>query len=199
VDQNPFWDLLILDDPVQSMDDNHSSNLVDIIAEICKVKKKQVIILTHEKTFSDVIKNKFYYDEHLYYSFSEGGKDGPKIELIKGTLESYLMRAQKLASGNQDDINDAGVNLRKAIENFCYTLLVIKHGRSAKAIQKLELDDLFSELEKESTFDKQDLADLRTVRQQTDFGAHGNIIKNIPKADIDRGVSIVDKIAHKYL
>lgn len=199
VDRNPFWNLVVLDDPVQSMDDNHSSNLVDIIADICRNKPKQVIVLTHQKSFADEIKNKFYYDNYLYYVFSKGTKQGPNIKLTKGSLENFLERAQTLAKGTQDDINDGGVNLRKGIEIFCSNVLTIKCGRSAKRIQKLDLEDLFKELEKAKAFDEQDIADLRTVRLKADLGAHGNVEANVAQGDLERGVKIVKGLKRKYL
>lgn len=199
VDRNPFWNLVILDDPVQSMDDNHSSNLVDIIAEICKDKGKQLIVLTHQKVFADLIKNKFYYDNYLYYMFSERNKQGPSIKLMQGSLENFLNRAQRLATGDQDDIDDAGVNLRKGIEKFCFDFLVIKCGRGAKKMRALDLENLFKELEKVKTFNKQDIADLRTIRLKSDLGAHGNVITNVTRGDIERGIRIVEKLKQKYL
>lgn len=199
VDRNPFWDLVILDDHVQSMDDNHSSNLVDIIAEMCKDKGKQVIVLTHQKVFADLIKNKFYYDNYLYYVFSEKNKQGPSTKLMQGSLENFLDRARGLATGDQNDIDDAGVNLRKGIEKLCFNLLVIKYGRSTKRIQELDLENLFKELEKVPTFNKQDIADLRTIRLKSDLGAHGNVITNVTRGDIERGIRIVEKLRQKYL
>ena len=65
VDRNPFWNMVILDDPVQSMDENHSSNLVDVIADMCENKGKQIIVFSHQKSFIDVIKSKFYYNDYL--------------------------------------------------------------------------------------------------------------------------------------
>jgi len=199
VDRNPFWNLVILDDPVQSMDDNHSSNLVDILAEICKDKRKQVIVLTHQKMFADSVKNKFYYDNYLYYVFSERDKQGPSIKLMQGSLENLLDRAQRLGTGDQNDIDDAAVNLRKGIEKLCFNLLVIKYDRNAKKIQKLDLENLFKELEKVKTFNKQDIADLRTIRLKSDLGAHGNVVINVTRGDIERGIRIVKKLKQKYL
>jgi len=199
VDRNPFWNLVVLDDPVQSMDDSHSSNLVDIIADICRNKAKQVIVLTHQKSFADAIKNKFYFDNYLYYVFSKGKKQGPNIKLTKGSLENFLERAQTLAKGTQDDINDGGVNLRKGIEIFCFNALTIKCGRSAKRIQKMELEDLFKELEKSKAFGEQDIADLRTVRLKVDLGAHGNVEANVTQGDLERGIKIVKRLKRKYL
>jgi len=199
VDKNPFWNLVILDDPVQSMDDRHSSNLVDIIAEICKKKGKQVIVLTHQKSFADVIKSKFYYDDYLYYVLSTRNEQGPDIKLTKGSLENFIDRARILARGTQDDVNDGGVNLRKGIEKFCFDVLTLKYGRRTKRIRELDLENLFKELEKVKEFDKQDIADLRTVRLKVDLGAHGNVKANVSQGDLDRGVAIVERLKKKYL
>lgn len=199
VDRNPFWNVVILDDPVQSMDDNHSSNLVDIIADICKNKGKQIIVFSHQKSFIDVIKSKFYYNDYLYYTFSMKDKKGPEIKLTKGTLDNFIDRAKTLLNGSQDDINDGGVNLRKAIEKFCFNVLTIKHKRNAKRMQKLDLEDFLTELEKIETFDKQDIADLRTIRSTVDVGAHGNVIADIAQGDLKRGITIVEKLKQKYL
>jgi len=69
VDYNPEWGFVMLDDPVQSMDDDHTNQLIDILKE--KSETKQIIILTHSSKFREDIETRFGKENLLEYEFTQ--------------------------------------------------------------------------------------------------------------------------------
>ena len=57
VDRNPSWSMIMLDDPVQSMDQGHEEGLIHLLARISR--DRQVIIMTHAPRFANQVEAQF--------------------------------------------------------------------------------------------------------------------------------------------
>ena len=202
VDHNQDWGFILLDDPIQSLDQAHSIRLIDLLKE--KSQQKQIIVLSHQKTFCDDFDDKFYYDKYLMWEFSKYDVTGPQIELKKGSLENCLEMAKKNANGNTKQRENAATELRKAIEVLCSDMLIQKFSHTSSQVRKLVakgsgVSKLYEKLEKITQVDNQDIAELRVIENIGNPSAHGILTRDVTPSEIKRGIIKIEEIRNKYL
>jgi len=114
---SPFG-FILLDDPVQAMDDNHCEAFIDsVVPSLCDVHKKQVIMLSHEKKFIDRIRDLNKGRDTIVYHYDDYEKSGPSIT-PQINLAVMLREVQGLAKGNEANRSSAVDKLRKVGEQF---------------------------------------------------------------------------------
>ena len=195
VDYNPEWGFVMLDDPVQSMDDDHTNQLIDILKE--KSETKQIMILTHSSKFREDIETRFGKESLLEYEFTQGDETGPRIELKEGPLKILLRYAQDYAGGIFEERKMAGNNLRQATEKLLAEFLIAK-GQDRTSVYRLRKEELFRRA-KNAGFKEDDLRDLETVLKYADPASHGHDPKDIKKGDILWGVNKIKELAQRYI
>jgi len=198
VDRNETWNVVILDDPVQSMDQNHSSSLIEILAEI--KDKKQIIVLTHSKTFAEDFVDRFDFSELLHYEFYDGGEDGPIVKVRKGKTLDYLGHVEKNHNGDQVTRESAGNVLRKAIAAVAGEILV-KKGRTLSQIRSFDLrglNKLLDQLER-SGIDLEDLGKLKSLINQSHSDSHTWTIRDTAPNALLQGIKNVKEVYDKYV
>jgi len=125
VDRNTSWETVILDDPVQSMDENHAQSLIDILVDISS--KKQVMVLTHSKAYFRRLCARFRHLKPKIYSFFYDEEKGPSITLNLGeTLDFLELVEENRKKGDPKSLETASQQLRKAIESVCFEFLLEK-------------------------------------------------------------------------
>lgn len=121
-------DLLIFDDPVQSMDEDHFKTFArDVLPPILS-EGRQVILLTHNETFARDIS--YWHHELATYvtlRVRMAQVDGCLVDEGNRRFSERLRNAKKLA--NEGENKEAWVRVRLAIERL-YTVTNIKHGPS---------------------------------------------------------------------
>jgi len=200
VDHNPGWEFIVLDDPVQSMDINHSGRIIDILFE--KSKSKQIIVLTHEKQFCDSFYNELYYKKYLGYEFSSYDKDGPTIVMKEAPLEDCLEIVVHHAKGSRKERESAAVELRKAVEILCFDMLVQEFNHSPSQARKCGSrgsKGFLDKLEKINQVDNQDIAELRRIIDLANFLAHAPTLAEISPGDLVDGAKKIEEIKNRYL
>jgi len=111
----PF-SFLLMDDPVQSMDDDHRDALViDVINELISTHRLQLIILSHVQGLVDSVWERYFHLQPLRLRISEFKREGPVIEEAE-TIQGCLGRARHLARGNEDNRRLALDCLRRGVE-----------------------------------------------------------------------------------
>jgi hypothetical protein len=198
VDRNLTWDVVILDDPVQSMDQGHSFSLIEILADI--KAKKQIIVLTHSKTFAEDLRNRFGLNEVLWYEFSDGGENGPNIHLKKGNTLDYLEFAEKNANGNEIERKSAGNALRGSISAVCGEIL-LKRGRTLAQVRNFDksgLSKLFDQVER-SSISQSDINKLKMLVEQSHSDSHTWSLRDTTPNGIRQGVQNVREVYSKYI
>jgi DNA repair exonuclease SbcCD ATPase subunit len=198
VDRNPTWQVLVLDDPVQSMDICHASSLIGILAE--KKLKKQIIVLTHAKSFAEDFINRFDRHEVLHYEFYECDENGPKIKIKHGKTLDYLAFVAKNRNGDQVERQTAGGALRNAICSVCGEIL-LKKGRTLVQIRNFDesgLSKLFDQLER-SQIDTDDINKLKALVTQAHADSHAWNIRDTTPQGLLHGETIVREILSKYV
>lgn len=86
--KNSSFEQIYIDDPVQSMDDINMVSFIDLLRSIKKSKKvnRNLIIGTHDFTFSKLVKIKFRNHSFVEYLFESYSKEGPVIKRRDGGL-----------------------------------------------------------------------------------------------------------------
>ena len=119
-------DLLIFDDPVQSMDEDHFKTFArDVLPPILD-EGRQIILLTHNETFARDIS--FWHHERSGYVTLRSRmskKDGCRVDEGNRRLSERLRNAEKFADNGE--LKEAWIRVRLAIERL-YTVTNIKYG-----------------------------------------------------------------------
>ena len=121
-------DLLIFDDPVQSMDEDHFKTFArDVLPPILD-EGRQVILLTHNETFARDIS--YWHHERSDYvtlNMRMSQKDGCMVDEGNRRFSERLRNAEKLAKEGKH--KESWIRVRFAIERL-YTICKIKYGPS---------------------------------------------------------------------
>ena len=121
-------DLLIFDDPVQSMDEDHFKTFArDVLPPILD-EGRQVILLTHNETFARDI-SYWHYERSDYVTLTArmSLKNGCVVEEGNRRFSERLRNAEKLA--NKGEFKASWIPVRLAIERL-YTISKGKYGPS---------------------------------------------------------------------
>lgn len=199
VDRNETWEVVVLDDPVQSMDENHSQALIDILVDIAK--KKQVIVLTHSKAFFRKMCARMHHLKPLIYLFYNNDDKGPQIKLDQGEpLACIATMEELLKKGDMHSLEMASHSLRKAIESVCIEYL-LNHGvgfNKTKGLQNSGLHNLFSECEKYG-LPPDEIGKLRSLLDTSHSDSHAWSIADTTPGGLRKGNEYVRDIYSGYI
>lgn len=199
VDRNTTWETVVLDDPVQSMDENHSQALIDILIDIST--KKQVIVLTHSKSFFRRLCARFAHLKPKQYLFFNNEDSGPSIKLDEGETVAHLSLAEdNRKKGDPRSLESASGQLRKAIESVCVEFLLDK-GVGFNKVRKIQNDgfnDLFSEVEKLG-LPASEIGKLRSLLDTSHSNSHAWSIADTTSGGISKGIQYVRSVHDTYL
>jgi hypothetical protein len=109
----PF-NFLFIDDPIQSWDEEHAAQFIDIIRELIK-KGKQVILLTHNKIWLDQVRAGCRSFNGFYYEIISYSKSGPNI--VQKPWCSWTQRLDEIDAILKDETADT-VRLQQAEEEI---------------------------------------------------------------------------------
>lgn len=122
--ETPF-DLLVLDDPVQSMDVDHCEALVTKVFGELLDEEVQLLLCSQIQGLIDRVYNLYYHSHKpLRLRISDFERDGPVIQAAE-SLQSVIYRAKQLAKGNDEHRRDAvlGNNILDSPSPLCYTIV----------------------------------------------------------------------------
>jgi len=202
VDRNPIWDVIILDDPVQSMDENHSRNLIEILIKKAKENNKQIIVLSHARNFAD----DFFYRFRgvkpiIYYEFVNNSKESPTINIKSGATLAYLEFVRKNRDGSSIMRESAANALRKSIEAVMGEIL-IANGRTLAQIEKWTkegLPQMFDQFERLQRVKRDDIAKLRSLISEGHRGSHAFPLRDTTPGGLLRGSQNVEEVYRAYI
>ena len=121
-------DLLIFDDPVQSMDEDHFKTFArDVLPPILD-EGRQVILLTHNETFARDL-SYWHHERSDYVTLTArmSQKDGCVVDEGNRRFSERLRNSERLA--NEGELKESWIRVRIAIERL-YTISKIKYGPS---------------------------------------------------------------------
>lgn len=195
VDHNPEWAFAMLDDPIQSMDDDHSNALIDILQE--HQNSKQIILLSHSRRFCNTCETRFGKENLLRYEFVHGGEAGPKVSLKEGPVAVLLTRAEALAHGCFEDRRTAGGHLRRAVERFFVEYLA-KKGQDRTDLFRLQKHKLMKRARNNAGLPKGDWRDINSILLFADPAAHGQDPKDVKPGEIVWGIEKLEELMEKH-
>ncbi|MGA2768571.1 MAG: AAA family ATPase [Candidatus Bathyarchaeia archaeon] len=194
---NPYWDFVILDDPVQSMDEDHAKNLIRIIDEVHM--KKQVIVLSHNARFCQDFTDLFYGQDYLFYEFSGDSKEGPRIDLKQAPFQTYIANAKEYCGGNTEERATSGNNLRKAIERFTADVLIHIGKRGHAKVYELSLDERLDKIETAKLMTLKEIGEIKSVLNVCDASCHEPPRREVTSRELTDGIEVIDSLFSKYL
>jgi hypothetical protein len=128
---NPF-DFIVIDDPVQSMDQPHIENFKDAYLQNMLNRNKQIILLTHMQTLALSLGILYRHLAPCTLEVASYSKQGPKIIETEEALDRMLKDIYFYMTGDSVRRRRAGGILREFLERFAKELYRMKHGNLPK-------------------------------------------------------------------
>jgi energy-coupling factor transporter ATP-binding protein EcfA2 len=194
---NPYWKFLMLDDPIQTMDEHHAKNLIRILADIAK--EKQVIVLSYDSKFCQDFMDLFYGVDYLFYEFSGYSENGPRIDLKQAPFDTYIGIVRKYQDGNMEERAIAANNLRKAIERFTLDLLVQKGKMGRGRASDLKLDERLEKIETANLLTLREIGEIKVALNTCDAGSHEPPRREVTPTELSDGTIAMVNLVSKYL
>ena len=123
----PFKTLLI-DDPVQSMDDEHTEAFKKQVIERLLKYGYHVIVLTHMQLLANDVESLYRNRGAVLYKMSHYSRSGPSIDWKGPQLVRLLESVRRNKDGNEQYRQQATLNLRMFIERFAKDLYKAQTG-----------------------------------------------------------------------
>jgi hypothetical protein len=168
VDRNPGWSMIMLDDPVQSMDQGHEEGLINLLARVSR--DRQVIVMTHAQRFAQQVEAQFgAVGSFTKYVFERGSGPDPQIALSEGRLDELLSYAEANAHGELARRESCAGAVRKAVERFCRDLGRISGTHLKKG---LAVEEMIDRLHQHKAIDDLEVGTLHRLRKFGNRGSH---------------------------
>lgn len=95
------WDFLIIDDPIQSWDDEHETRFIDVIRSLVEIENKQVVILSHKGNWAKQVCHGCRTLNGLHFEITRYTKDGPHIVVMEwSTIDQRLREVDAILGDN---------------------------------------------------------------------------------------------------
>lgn len=195
VDRNPRWKMILLDDPVQSMDEGHEQGLVNLLARVSR--DHQVIVMTHDRRFAEFVEAQFgAVASFTRYNVVRGSDPQPRIEIAAGRLDELLDYAERNAGGDVALRESCAAAVRKAVERFCRDIAA-NHGIQLK--RRLGPEEMVDRVHAAGLIDDIEVGTLHRLRRFGSRGAHDDVSANAAEPAIRSNVNALRELQLKYL
>lgn len=195
VDRNPGWKMIMLDDPVQSMDQGHEEGLINLLARISR--ERQVVVMTHSKRFSEQVEAQFApLDSFTKFVFERGSGPDPSVFLAQGRLDELLRYAEANAYGELVSRESCAGAVRKAVERFSRELAAHKGVTLRKG---LSVEKMIDHLRNQQKLDDLDAGTLHRLRKFGNRGSHDDETVNPASSAILSNVNALKDLRERYL
>jgi hypothetical protein len=109
------WEFLLLDDPIQSWDDDHEVQFIEILRRLAEDEGRQIILMSHRNSWVDSVAAGCRTLNGLRYNIASYCQDGPKIvEMRWASVEQRLKEVLTIAN----DTSASPVRLQQAEEEL---------------------------------------------------------------------------------
>lgn len=93
------WGFLIIDDPIQSWDDEHETQFINVIRSLVEAEDKQVVVLSHKRTWAKQVCQGCRTLNGIHYEMTGYTKDGPNIAVVEWSpIDQRLREAEAIAN-----------------------------------------------------------------------------------------------------
>ena len=137
--QHEGFGFIILDDPVQSSDEDYRVHFNStVLTELLKIPMQVVVITQDHDTWEEVELRYRHLGISTAQLYIETSGEGSIIENTSDALLAKINRATSLARGGHPDVRkECGVQLRDAGERFCKEILVNDQQRKGETAASL--------------------------------------------------------------
>ena len=131
------WSFLVLDDPIQSWDDDHEFQFIRIIRELAEKEGKQIILMSHRDSWIDQVSEGCRSLNGTRYHISAYTRDGPAIHSADwASVDQRLKEALSITKDPQASpvrLQQAEAEIRLAACQLTSQVAKAKLGRTAGA------------------------------------------------------------------
>jgi len=137
--QHEGFGFIILDDPVQSSDEDYRVHFNStVLTELLKIPMQVVVITQDHDTWEEVELRYRHLGISTAQLYIETSGEGSIIENTSDALLAKINRATSLARGGHPDVRkECGVQLRDAGERFCKEMLIYDRQRKKETAASL--------------------------------------------------------------
>jgi len=181
IESNNPLKFVVIDDPVQSMDEKHSIRFGDVVDQILN-EGYQVILLSHQNEIISNLQNRFQ-DNPDYSEFEvvRYDKSGPEIQEKIPPFKGYLDLAKRFKSGDATCRGASFNFLRKAAERLSKDVYMKGKGVSiAKRYERLDGDKMEKLLVDSGIPTYQEIAGMRETFRFSGPPSHDDMTRNPP-------------------
>jgi hypothetical protein len=197
VDRNPGWSMIMLDDPVQSMDQGHEEGLLGLLTRISR-ERRQVIVMTHSRPFAKQVDLQFSgLRSFTRYDFERGSGPEPRIKIAAGRLEDLLSFAEQNAAGEEVQREACAGAIRKAVERFCRDIAA-KHDKKLKS-GSVQVSTLIDKVEALGLVDELEGGTLRRLGRFGSRGSHDDDEVNPTESSILANARALRELGDSHL
>lgn len=195
VDRNPSWSMIMLDDPVQSMDQGHEEGLINLLARISR--DHQIVVMTHARRFASQVEAQFSaMSSFTKYTFERGTGPDPQIALAEGRLDELLNYAQANAEGELARRESCAGAVRKAVERFCREVGSVTGTPLKKGCS---VEDMIDRLHQHKKIDDLEVGTLHRLRKFGNRASHDDETVNPATSAILSNVNALRELQGKHL
>ena len=192
---------IVIDDPVQSMDEKHSMRFGDVVGGILK-EGYQVIMLSHQNDIIDMLRTRFHDDpdfgdlEIISYD-----KSGPKVEERIPQFQVYLEQAKKFKDGDTTCRAVSFNFLRKATERLSKEVYMKGKNESlSKRYEKLDADKMEKLLVNSGIPNYQEIVGMKETLKFSGPQSHDDMTRNPPTPEeLERHISRLENNWNKWI
>ncbi|MBI4226854.1 MAG: AAA family ATPase [Candidatus Omnitrophica bacterium] len=93
------WSFLVIDDPIQSWDDEHETRFIDVILALIGTNNRQVVVLSHKNAWTTQVRHGCRTQNGIYMEMTGYTRDGPNIAIMDWSpIDQRLQEALAIAN-----------------------------------------------------------------------------------------------------
>lgn len=188
--ESPFR-FVVIDDPVQSMDEKHSRRFADVVKEILD-EGYQVILLSHQNDIIEILRNTFQDSlDFGDFEITRYDKLGPNIQERIPLFQDYLEQAKKFGTGDATCRGASFNFLRKATERLAKEVYMKgKQVSLPKRYEKLDAAKMERLLVDSTIAEYREITSMRETLKFSGPPSHDDMSGNPPTPEeLERHIS----------
>lgn len=195
---NKHAKFLVLDDIVTSFDTSHRRRLLRLLRD--EFYDWQVIILTHENVWFDIIKREMGQHGWIFHEVRSDGANGILLENSPATLKEIIEQKK----GKEDVTNDLRKLLELVLKNICQALEVKVAFRFNDINEKRMSDELINALRSTLKDKSPDLLDTKIFSDLAGSALIANLVSHdnadkVVGEDIDVLLEDIEKLVGLFV
>jgi hypothetical protein len=200
---SPFK-MVLFDDPIQSMDDEHTEAFKKQVVSKLVKSGFQVILLSHMDNFLDDVERLYRQHAPIYYRLESYTESGPNVVLTGPEIKKLLNEVRKNKDAPNEGFRKQAIqDLRQFVERFVKDIFTAETGQSvSKKYEDKAWNELRQLLRQCQKFDSSDEAILEDTHTFTSRHLHtdGSLPHKVPPSHhVNAHYESMKQLFDKYL